>query len=357
MSVGAATASAGKAWRFEEFEVDAQRNLLRRDGRRVYIPPKALEILIYLLRHHGRTVSKAELLETVWAGAVVEDNTIASAIAQLRRALGERPKDARYVITVPGNGYRFVADISGIETLPPEHPPGTPLHLDPVAPSWDMWSVSRPSRGSDWRTPYDPSALVAGKTLGQWHTCWWRFVLERPGEAGHPPPLEDLDLSESPVVDGVAFLFKAIAQPAICEGIRLVPAGVPVLVLIRGYNVDNFGLPPHEQLDEREMLALLARLTDDIDDLILEVDGQAVGDLRRFRAGPQHFMVTPGAADSLYHRLGTAPTPLAQPAVCDGYLAAFPPPPPGEHTVRFGGTGRINGERVRREVTYRLTVA
>src|SRR4051812_37912620 len=99
----------GMGWRFDEGEVDAQRDIMRRQGARVPITPKALETLIYLLQHQCETVTKAELLQAVWAGAVVEDNTVTVTIAALRRALGEKPRDARYVITVPGNGYRFVA--------------------------------------------------------------------------------------------------------------------------------------------------------------------------------------------------------------------------------------------------------
>ena len=70
--------------------------------------------------------TKEELLETVWAGRVVEENTLTQAISILRKALGASAGDHRYILTVPGRGYRFVADATeeaSAITLPASDPP------------------------------------------------------------------------------------------------------------------------------------------------------------------------------------------------------------------------------------------
>ncbi len=100
-------------YRFEGFRLDTQaRELCDGQGAAVPLNARAFDALCLLLRHRDRVVGKDELLATVWPGRVVEENTLTQAISLLRRALGAGAGDHRYIVTVPGHGYRFVAEVS-----------------------------------------------------------------------------------------------------------------------------------------------------------------------------------------------------------------------------------------------------
>jgi TolB-like protein/DNA-binding winged helix-turn-helix (wHTH) protein len=98
-------------YEFGPFRVDALRRLLLREGNPVRLPAKAFEILLVLLEGKGRLVEKDELMRRVWPDAVVEENNLTVNISALRRSLTESPGEHRYVVTVPGRGYQFVADV------------------------------------------------------------------------------------------------------------------------------------------------------------------------------------------------------------------------------------------------------
>jgi DNA-binding winged helix-turn-helix (wHTH) protein len=111
---------------FEGFRLDARRRVLSRsDGETIPLGPRVLDVLLRLVERRGELLDKRTLLETVWPSVVVEDNSLNQAISALRRALGERPGEHRFISTEPGRGYRFVAQVDvaerGEETRdPPE---------------------------------------------------------------------------------------------------------------------------------------------------------------------------------------------------------------------------------------------
>ncbi|MGI9168211.1 MAG: winged helix-turn-helix domain-containing tetratricopeptide repeat protein [Pyrinomonadaceae bacterium] len=72
------------------------------------------EPLLYLVRHAGKTLDKDELMGAIWADTIVEENDLNQNISILRRVLGESRAEHRYVVTVPGRGYRFVADVKTV---------------------------------------------------------------------------------------------------------------------------------------------------------------------------------------------------------------------------------------------------
>lgn len=95
--------------RFGSYCLDTQtRELRSEDGSGLPLTAKAFDTLCCLIDHHDRVVPKDELLATVWPGRVVEENNLTQAISALRRVLGA---EHRYIVTVPGRGYRFVADM------------------------------------------------------------------------------------------------------------------------------------------------------------------------------------------------------------------------------------------------------
>src|SRR5271170_6945831 len=103
---------------FGEFELSPSRGTLWRAGVRVPLMPKPLATLLVLVEHAGETVSKEDLLSQVWSGTAVEENNLTQSISTLRKVLGEKRGENRFIVTDPGNGYRFVADVIRIENPP-----------------------------------------------------------------------------------------------------------------------------------------------------------------------------------------------------------------------------------------------
>jgi TolB-like protein/DNA-binding winged helix-turn-helix (wHTH) protein/Tfp pilus assembly protein PilF len=98
---------------FEKFRVDAGKRLLFCGERRIPMPPKVFDTLLVLVENSGRVVEKDELMRLVWPDTVVEENNLNQTISALRKALGEDPTQHRYIVTVPGRGYRFVGSVNG----------------------------------------------------------------------------------------------------------------------------------------------------------------------------------------------------------------------------------------------------
>src|SRR5262245_22556651 len=98
-------------YEFGPFLVDVNKSVLIRDGEIVPLGLKAFEVLLMLLQHPGQVLKKEELLKQIWPDTVVEENNLARTISALRKALDEHPNKHQYILTVPGRGYRFVADV------------------------------------------------------------------------------------------------------------------------------------------------------------------------------------------------------------------------------------------------------
>ena len=101
---------------FDNFVVDAGKSVLSREGQSVPLTPKAFEILLVLVRNPGRVLKKEELIEEVWPDAFVDENNLPRNISSLRKALGEGPAEHKYIVTLPGQGYRFVAEVRQLES-------------------------------------------------------------------------------------------------------------------------------------------------------------------------------------------------------------------------------------------------
>lgn len=86
--------------------------MLRADAKTLPLTSRAADALLYLVEHRGEVVDKAHLMKAVWPNVVVEDNNLNQCISQLRRILGDTPGQPRFIATVPGRGYRFVAEVS-----------------------------------------------------------------------------------------------------------------------------------------------------------------------------------------------------------------------------------------------------
>jgi DNA-binding winged helix-turn-helix (wHTH) protein/Flp pilus assembly protein TadD len=101
-----------QVYEFGDFRMDtAKRMLCRCDGQAVALTAKAFDALLYLLEHRAVELKKEELMSAIWPGRVVEENNLNQIISTLRRALGEAKGEHPYILTVPGRGYRFVAEL------------------------------------------------------------------------------------------------------------------------------------------------------------------------------------------------------------------------------------------------------
>ena len=103
---------AEKTFSFAEFEVDAAKRLLLKDGQPVALNPKTFDLLLTLIENRGEVVHKNDLLDKVWENQFVEENNLTVHISALRKVLGERKNEHRFLVTVPGKGYKFVAELN-----------------------------------------------------------------------------------------------------------------------------------------------------------------------------------------------------------------------------------------------------
>ena len=98
-------------YEFGPFRLDAQKRLLLREGEPVKLFPKEFDTLLTLVERSGELLDKDELMRRVWGEVVVEESNLTTNISHLRKILGEKPNHHQYIVTVPGQGYRFVAGV------------------------------------------------------------------------------------------------------------------------------------------------------------------------------------------------------------------------------------------------------
>ncbi|RNF33901.1 winged helix-turn-helix domain-containing tetratricopeptide repeat protein [Paracoccus methylarcula] len=137
-------------WFFGDLRLDSEHFQLSRSGEPVRVEPQALSLLIHLVRHHNRMVTKDELAATVWQGRAVSDASISSSIRMVRQAVGDDGVHQKIIRTVHGRGFRFVAEMTNIPARvsieasgkPLEPPAGRPsiavLPLQPLGISPDL---------------------------------------------------------------------------------------------------------------------------------------------------------------------------------------------------------------------------
>jgi TolB-like protein/DNA-binding winged helix-turn-helix (wHTH) protein len=121
------------SYRFSNIEIDTARREFWRGGAIVHLEPQVFDLLVHLIRHRDRIVSKDELIDAIWEGRIISEATISSRISAARRALGDSGNDQSFIRTLYKRGFRFVGDVdegssveraTTIETAPP--PDGAP---------------------------------------------------------------------------------------------------------------------------------------------------------------------------------------------------------------------------------------
>jgi TolB-like protein len=104
-------------YRFDRFELDAERFELREDGAPLTAEPQVLSLLLFLVANRDRLVGKDEIIETVWRGRIVSDSALSSRVKSARRLLGDDGGAQRFIRTVHGRGFRFIADVEEAPTV------------------------------------------------------------------------------------------------------------------------------------------------------------------------------------------------------------------------------------------------
>ena len=130
-------APVGREIRFGPFCLRPAAHLLLEVDAPIHIGARALDLLIILVERAGEVVTKDELFARVWPGLTVEEGNLRTQVALVRKVLRDGQSGARYLMTVPGRGYRFVAPFSSTETpelvrhklLSPNSAPGLPTRL------------------------------------------------------------------------------------------------------------------------------------------------------------------------------------------------------------------------------------
>lgn len=134
---------ARHGYEFGSYRMDPARNLLLRDDEPVPLTHKAFETLLVLVEHGSQGASKDELMKTLWPDTFVGEANLTKHISMVRKALGESAQDHRYIVTLPGRGYRFaetVRIIPGHQTdavlVQAKQTGETPARLRPRSWNW-----------------------------------------------------------------------------------------------------------------------------------------------------------------------------------------------------------------------------
>lgn len=105
-------------YEFGPFRLDVRERSLLRGGEQVALTPRTFETLLVLVRNRDRVVEKQELMDTLWPDSDVEENNLNQSISAVRKALGERAGEQRYIKTITRLGYRFVAPVLEVRADP-----------------------------------------------------------------------------------------------------------------------------------------------------------------------------------------------------------------------------------------------
>src|SRR5215472_11239655 len=98
-------------YEFGPFRLDPVKRRLLHNGEPLPLTPKAFDTLLALVQESGKTIEKDDLMRKVWPDAVVEENNLNQNITALRKTLGDSRQESKYIATIPGFGYRFVAEV------------------------------------------------------------------------------------------------------------------------------------------------------------------------------------------------------------------------------------------------------
>jgi DNA-binding winged helix-turn-helix (wHTH) protein len=147
-----------QSYSFDGMTLDVRAMRLARGTERLVLEPKSFRLLVFLVENRDRVLSKEEIFRVVWQETAVADNALTRAIAQIRKALGDDPREPRYIATIPTVGYRFIGvlDGAGGPATEPVPEPALPARSVPRF-RWPVWLVAA-------------ILIVAGIFAAFWHS-------------------------------------------------------------------------------------------------------------------------------------------------------------------------------------------
>lgn len=177
-------------------ELDLRTRSLRRDGQVVQLRAKTFDLLLFLIEHRDRLITKDELISQLWQGAPVTMDALVQTVLDLRRTLGDDAQNPRFIKTVPKAGYQLIA---GVEEAGPEVEEETPP-LEPVLPDIADWKPEAsgviapdvPPAPRRWNWPLIVSTITVAVILvllrpgllnflasssapEHWEVAWWKL--------------------------------------------------------------------------------------------------------------------------------------------------------------------------------------
>ena len=200
------TDPSSNIYEFGEFKVHAgKRLLIGRDDKAIPLTPKVFDTLLYLVEHSGSVLCKDELMKAIWPDTFVEENNLNQTISALRRVFGENRGENRYIATVPGRGYRFVAVVRKTEVT------------DFSDPGIDVAFLSERLTTRDRRRVLliIAAVVVMGGTLAT-------YYLQRTRTDVAPSPKVSVSNSSGPPIKSIAVLpFKSLVADEKDESLEL----------------------------------------------------------------------------------------------------------------------------------------
>src|SRR3954452_13266180 len=134
-------------YQFGDFRLDCQRFELQLNGRALRVERKPMELLILLVSRQGQLVTRAEIAERLWSSEVFVDTEhgINTAVRKLRHLLRDDAEEPKFIQTVTGMGYRFVATVKDIGPVEPERvqsiePHTSQIPMVPSKPKRKVWA-------------------------------------------------------------------------------------------------------------------------------------------------------------------------------------------------------------------------
>jgi DNA-binding winged helix-turn-helix (wHTH) protein/Tol biopolymer transport system component len=217
--------SSRLVYEFAGFRLDvATQTLWSPDGQPLPVPSRAFAALQFLLERAGELVEKSALMSAVWPKSVVEENNLSHCIMSIRRALGESAGERRFILTVPGRGFKFIAPVR-VTARALEEPPADGM------PRPAQSGVSPKARTARW--PTMAAACAVALLLG---LAAFRY---RPGAqpvtspAEYEPLTDVTDSATAPAIsaDGHLLAFIRNGSPFMGSGqiwLKLLPDGEPI---------------------------------------------------------------------------------------------------------------------------------
>ncbi len=245
-------------YEFGDFRLDAEKRLLWREDEPVPLTSRVFETLLYMVEHHDTVLDKERLMEAVWPDSIVEENNLTQNISTLRRVFGETPGSHRFIVTIPGRGYRFVAEVTLREADAGPEPQRIPeTAIEPAETETErVASVSQPNHPAASRS-FRPILLATAAVLALSVAAifFWRGRTQNPLESPAAIPSARIVIPEKsiavlPFTNLSADKENAFFTEGVQDDILTALAKFADLKVISRMSVASYVAGPHRNLRE-----------------------------------------------------------------------------------------------------------